>query len=285
MAARAVAILGCVNHDLGEFLRTRRARVRPDDVGLPGGGRRRVPGLRREELALLAGVSVDYYMRLEQGRTPAVSDAVLDAVARVLRLDETERAHLRNLVRPVASRKPSPQRVRPGLRRLLDRMTDVPAFVMGRRTDLLAWNGLAGALYGFEQFAPEMVNSARHAFLDPEARRFYRDWPTVAADTVAVLRLDAGRHPDDARLAALVGELSVKDETFRKLWAQHAVLEKTHGTKLFRHPVVGDLDLDYETLSFPGDPDVSLVVYTAQENSPTEERLRLLASWSASIDV
>ncbi|WP_433268839.1 helix-turn-helix transcriptional regulator [Actinosynnema sp. CS-041913] len=273
-----------MNHDLGEFLRTRRARVRPDDVGLPGGGRRRVPGLRREELALLAGVSVDYYMRLEQGRTPAVSDAVLDAVARVLRLDETERVHLRNLVRPTTARKAVPQRVRPGLRRLLDSMEEVPAFVMGRRTDLLAWNALADALYGFSDFEPDMLNNARHTFLQPETRRFYRDWPAVAADTVATLRLDAGRHPDDARLAELVGELSVKDETFRKLWAQHAVLEKTHGVKLIRHPVVGDLDLDYEMLRLPGDPGLHLGVYTAEEGSPTEERLRLLASWSASVD-
>ncbi|MBB5956069.1 PAS domain-containing protein [Saccharothrix tamanrassetensis] len=274
-----------MNHDLGEFLRTRRARVRPDDVGLPGGGRRRVPGLRREELALLAGVSVDYYMRLEQGRTPAVSDAVLDAVARVLKLDETERTHLRNLVRPTTARKVAPQRARPGLRRLLDSMGAVPAFVMGRRAEVLAWNALAEALYGFADLEPEMRNSARYSFLHPEARTFYRDWPAIAADTVAVLRLDAGRYPDDARLAALVGELSVKDETFRKLWAQHAVLEKTHGTKLIHHPVVGDLDLDYEMMRLPGDPGLHLAVYTAKENSPTEERLRLLASWSASVDV
>ncbi|GAB2991450.1 helix-turn-helix transcriptional regulator [Saccharothrix stipae] len=240
-----------------------------------------MPGLRREELALLAGVSVDYYMRLEQGRTPAVSDSVLDAVARVLQLDETERAHLRNLVRPVASKRPAPQRVRPGLRRLLDMIEDVPAFVMGRRSDILAWNPLADALYGFGDLPPEDRNSARHTFLRPESRTFYRDWPTVAADMVAFLRLDAGRYPDDARLAALVGELSVKDETFRKLWAQHKVLEKTHGTKLMHHPVVGDLDLDYETLRPTGDPDVVLAVYTAKVGSPTEERLTLLASWAA----
>ncbi|MCC8251644.1 helix-turn-helix transcriptional regulator [Saccharothrix luteola] len=270
-----------MNHDLGEFLRSRRARVRPDDVGLPGGGRRRVPGLRREELAMLAGVSVDYYMRLEQGRTPAVSDSVLDAVARVLRLDETERAHLRNLVRPAPAKRPAPQRVRPGLRRLLEMAVDVPAFVMGRRSDILAWNPLADALYGFGDLPPEDRNSARHTFLRPESRTFYRDWPTVAADMVAFLRLDAGRYPDDARLAALVGELSVKDETFRKLWAQHKVQEKTHGTKLMHHPVVGDLDLDYETLQPTGDPDVVLAVYTARVGSPTEERLKLLASWSA----
>ncbi|MDQ2589238.1 helix-turn-helix transcriptional regulator [Saccharothrix yanglingensis] len=271
-----------MNHDLGEFLRTRRARVRPDDVGLPGGGRRRVPGLRREELALLAGVSVDYYVRLEQGRTPAVSDAVLDAVARVLRLDETERAHLRNLVRPAPAKRPAPQRVRPGLRRLLEMVGDVPAFVMGRRADILAWNPLADALYGFGGLGEEDRNSARHTFLRPEARTFYRDWPTVAADMVAFLRLDAGRYPDDARLAALVGELSVKDETFRTLWAQHKVMEKTHGTKLIAHPVVGDLDLDYESLRPAGDADFTLAVYTAKAGSPTEERLKLLASWAAS---
>ncbi|MEU5693786.1 helix-turn-helix transcriptional regulator [Actinosynnema sp. NPDC020468] len=271
-----------MNHDLGEFLRTRRARVRPDDVGLPGGGRRRVPGLRREELALLAGVSVDYYMRLEQGRTPAVSDAVLDAVAGVLRLDETERLHLRNLVRPAKVRRPAPQRVRPGVRRLLEMTGDVPAFVMGRRSDILAWNPLAGALYGFAEQDPELRNSARYAFLDPAARTFYRDWPSVAADVVAYLRLDAGAHPEDPRLAALVGELSVKDEGFRKLWAQHAVLEKTHGTKLLRHPVVGDLDLDYESLRLPGEEHLSLAFYTAPAGSPTEERLKLLASWAAS---
>ncbi|MBB4968248.1 helix-turn-helix transcriptional regulator [Saccharothrix violaceirubra] len=272
-----------MNHDLGEFLRSRRARVRPDDVGLPGGGRRRVPGLRREELALLAGVSVDYYMRLEQGRTPAVSDAVLDAVSRVLRLDETERAHLRNLVRPARSRRSAPRRVRTGVLRLLESMADVPAFVLGRRTEVLAWNSLAGALYGFDDAAPEMRDSARHTFLDPDARSFYREWDTVAADQVAFLRLDAGRHPDDPLLAALVGELSVKDATFRELWARHAVLEKTHGTKLLRHPVVGDLDLDYETFRLPGEPDLALCVYTAPVGSPTQERLRLLASWSAPI--
>ncbi|MGM1058907.1 helix-turn-helix transcriptional regulator [Saccharothrix sp. Mg75] len=271
-----------MNHDLGEFLRTRRARVRPDDVGLPGGGRRRVPGLRREELALLAGVSVDYYVRLEQGRTPAVSDSVLDAVARVLRLDETERAHLRNLVRPAPAKRPAPQRLRPGLRRLLEMVGDVPAFVMGRRSDILAWNPLADALYGFGGMREEDRNSARHTFLRPEARAFYRDWPTVAADMVAFLRLDAGRNPDDARLAALVGELSVKDETFRTLWAQHKVREKTHGTKLIAHPVVGDLDLDYESLRPAGDEDFTLAVYTARAGSPTEERLKLLASWAAS---
>ncbi|MFC7623976.1 helix-turn-helix transcriptional regulator [Microlunatus sp. GCM10028923] len=273
-----------MSHDLGEFLRSRRARVRPEDVGLPGGGRRRVAGLRREELALLAGVSVDYYVRLEQGRTPAVSDAVLDAVARVLRLDETERSHLRNLVRPARRRRPAAQRVRPGLSRLLEMAGDVPAFVMGRRSEVLAWNPLADAVYGFSGMPPAERNSARHTFLRPEARLFYRDWPSVAADMVAFLRLDAGRYPDDAELAALVGELSMKDDTFRTLWAEHTVLEKTYGAKLINHPLVGELDLAYESLRPSGDPDLTLALYTAAAGSPTEERLRLLASWAASPD-
>lgn len=268
---------------MGEFLRSRRARVSPEDVGLPGGGRRRVPGLRREELALLAGVSVDYYMRLEQGRTPAVSDAVLDAVARVLRLDETEREHLRNLVRPAPRKRPAPQRLRPGLRRMLEMMGDMPTFIMGRRADVLAWNPLAGALYSFEDLPRSMHNAARYTFLHPYARTFYRDWPQVAAETVAYLRLDAGRHPEDEVLAAMVEELSVKDELFRKLWAQHPVVEKTHGLKRMRHPVVGDLDLHYETLTLPADPDIALNTYTAPAGSVAEERLRLLASWGASV--
>lgn len=280
-----MAILGDVSHDLGEFLRSRRARVRPEDVGLPGGGRRRVAGLRREELALLAGVSVDYYVRLEQGRTPAVSDAVLDAVARVLRLDETERTHLRNLVRPARRRRPAAaQRVRPGLTRLLEMAGDVPAFVMGRRSEILAWNPLADAVYDFSGMPPAERNSARHTFLRPEARLFYRDWPSVAADMVAFLRLDAGRYPDDAELAGLIGELSMKDDTFRTLWAEHTVLEKTYGAKLINHPVVGELDLAYESLRPSGDPDLTLAMYTAPAGSPTEERLRLLASWAASPD-
>ncbi|GAB3767651.1 helix-turn-helix transcriptional regulator [Microlunatus parietis] len=273
-----------MSHDLGEFLRSRRARVRPEDVGLPAGGRRRVAGLRREELALLAGVSVDYYVRLEQGRTPAVSDAVLDAVARVLRLDETERSHLRNLVRPARRRRPASQRVRPGLSRLLEMAGDLPAFVMGRRSDILAWNPLADAVYDFSSMQPAERNSARHTFLRPEARLFYRDWPAVAADMVAFLRLDAGRYPDDAELAALIGELSMKDDTFRTLWAEHTVLEKTYGAKLINHPVVGELDLAYESLRPSGDPDLTLAMYTAAAGSPTEERLRLLASWAASPD-
>ncbi|WP_253769514.1 helix-turn-helix transcriptional regulator [Goodfellowiella coeruleoviolacea] len=267
---------------IGEFLRARRARIRPEELGLPSYGRRRVPGLRREELAQLAGVSVDYYVRLEQGRSPSVSDAVLDAIGRVLRLDRTEQAHLRALVRPGSSAAAPDQRVvRPGLRRVLEMMTDLPAFVLGRRMDFLAWNRLGDAVMGFERMAPADRNAARYAFLHPEARAYYPNWAEVAEETVAHLHLDAGRYPDDPELAALLGELSARDETFRRLWARHDVREKSHGRKLIRHPVVGELDLGYETFPSPGDVDQLLVVYTAEAGSATQERLRLLASWRA----
>ena len=273
-----------MNRELGEFLRTRRARVRPDQVGLPEHGRRRVPGLRRDELARLAGVSVEYYVRLEQGRGPNVSDAVLDALAVALRLDPTEHAHLRDLARP-ARRGPAPVRraelVRPGLRLLLDSMADVPAFVLGARMDVLAWNDLGDAVGGFAALPPEHRNAARQVFLDPAAREYYPQWPVVAAETVAYLRLSAGRRAADPKLAALVGELSLADPVFRELWAAHEVQEKTHGRKLVDHPVVGRLDLRYETLALPGDPDQVLVAYLAEPGSATAERLALLASWAA----
>jgi transcriptional regulator with XRE-family HTH domain len=279
-----------MENTFGEYLRSRRARIRPEDLGLPEYGRRRVPGLRREEVAQLAGVSVDYYVRLEQGRGTHVSDAVLDAVARVLGLDATEQAHLRDLARPApaeAVRAPArakgrgraAQRVRPGVRVLLDGMADTPAFVLGHRMDVLAWNALAAAVNGFP--ADGTPNMARTAFLDPAARALYRDWPAVAAETVAHLRLYAGRHPRDARLTALVGELSVRSEDFRRLWADHQVKEKTYGVKRLHHPFAGDLDFGYETLALPGDPDQLLVAYTAPKGSPTAERLSLLASWTA----
>ncbi|MFI7385927.1 helix-turn-helix transcriptional regulator [Streptomyces sp. NPDC049813] len=273
--------------DIGDFLRSRRARIRPGDVGLPGHGRRRVPGLRREEVAQLAGVSVDYYIRLEQGRGSSVSDAVLDAVARVLRLDETERTYLRAVARPAPGgrraqdgRAPAPQ-VRAGLRLLLDTIDRAPAFVLGRRMDVLAWNALGDALLGFSALAPEERNMPRQVFLAPAARELYPQWPAVAAETVAYLRLDAGAHPRDPRLASLIGELSLASEDFRRLWADHQVRAKTYGTKRMRHPVAGDLVLPYETLSVAGDSDQALVVYTPEPGSVTEERLRLLGSWAA----
>ena len=272
-----------MDQEIGEFLRARRSRIRPEELGLPSYGRRRVAGLRREELAQAAGVSVDYYIRLEQGRGSAVSDAVLDAVARVLRLDPTEHEHLRNLARPGPRRlvRGGTAAVRPGLQRMLDTATDAPAFILGRRMDILAWNRLADAVSDFQALPVAERNAARHTFLHPDAPEFYPDWAAVAAETVAYLRLDAGRHPDDRRLATLVGELSMNSEAFRLLWARHDVKEKTHGIKWIHHPVVGELRFDYETFAPPGDPDLLLVVYTAQSGSPTEERLRLLASWTA----
>jgi transcriptional regulator with XRE-family HTH domain len=271
-----------VDQSIGEFLRSRRARIQPCDVGLPEYGRRRVPGLRREELAQLAGVSVDYYVRLEQGRSPSVSDAVLDAIARALRLDATESAHLRNLARPGRpARVPErPQRVRPGLLRMLEMMRDIPAFILGRRMDVLAWNPLADAVTGFSGL--DRPNAARHAFLYPAGRALYPEWEAVAAETVAYLRLHAGRYPDDTRMADLVEELSAGSEAFRRLWAGQDVVEKTHGPKLIHHPQVGELEFRFETFAPPGDEDQLLVAYTVAAGSPAEERLRLLAADQAS---
>ncbi|WSQ15378.1 helix-turn-helix transcriptional regulator [Streptomyces sp. NBC_01231] len=276
-----------MNAGLGDLLRSRRARIRPEEVGLPGHGRRHVPGLRREEVAQLAGVSVDYYIRLEQGRSPSVSDAVLDAIARVLRLDDTEQEYLRTVARPAVTRRtssppgPASQKVRPGLRILLDTMDKAPAFVLGRRMDVLAWNALGDAVVGFSQIPPGERNMPRQVFLNPQARELYPDWPAVAAETVAYLRLDAGHHPHDKQLATLVGELSLGSEDFRRLWADHQVKEKTYGAKRMVHPVVGELSMPYETLTVTGEPDQMLVVYTPEPGSRTEERLRLLASWAA----
>ncbi|MFJ8825761.1 helix-turn-helix transcriptional regulator [Streptomyces sp. NPDC102467] len=272
--------------DIGDFLRSRRARIRPEEVGLPGHGRRRVAGLRREEVAQLAGVSVDYYIRLEQGRGTSVSDAVLDAVARVLRLDDTEQTYLRAVARPAGTRRraaerPAAQRVRPGLRLLLDTIEKAPAFVLGRRMDVLAWNALGDAVLGFSAMRPKDRNMPRQVFLAPAARDLYPEWPAVAAETVAYLRLDAGAHPQDPQLASLVGELSLASKDFRRLWADHQVKEKSNGAKRMLHPVAGELALPYETLTVTGEPDQMLVVYTPEPGSVTEERLRMLGSWAA----
>ncbi|MCP2340709.1 helix-turn-helix transcriptional regulator [Actinomadura rupiterrae] len=270
--------------ELGEFLRSRRARLRPEELGLPDyGGRRRVPGLRREELALLAGVSVDHYVRLEQGRTLHFSEEVLDAVARALRLNPAEREHLFRLARPWSGTDaPSPpQTVRPGLRRLLDAAPDVPAYVVGRDTDVLAWNRLAAALItDFGALPPEERNLARLVCLDEGVRALYEDWPGKVADVAAFLRLDSSRHPDDPRTAALIEELSAESAQFRTAWAEHQVKDKTHGRYIYLHPVVGRLDLAYETLRLPDDPDQALIAHTVEEGSPSEAALRLLATLS-----
>lgn len=261
--------------DLGRFLRSRRARIRPEEAGLPAHGRRRVTGLRREEVALLAGVSVDYYIRLEQERVRNVSDEVLDAVARVLHLDATERAHLRRLLRPQGHWAAPSDRVRPGVQLLLDMADAVPAFVLGPRMDVLAWNALADRINGFSDVPAGELNMARQTFLSPRARSLYPDWPAVAAETIAYLRLYAGRHPDDPLLDALVADLSAEPH-FRRLWEEHRVAEKTFGTKLMRHPDLGDLDFAYETLALPGEPDLLIVMYTADPASPTGRTLARL---------
>ncbi|WP_052849333.1 helix-turn-helix transcriptional regulator [Streptomyces avicenniae] len=263
---------------IGDFLRSRRARLLPGDVGLPEHGRRRVPGLRREEVAQLAGVSVDYYVRLEQGRGPSVSDAVLDAIARVLRLDGAEREYLYALARPArrGGVPPGAEEVRPGLRLLLDGMAGTPAFVLGRRMDVLAWNAAGDAVMGFSGMGPGTPDIPRHCFLDPASRVLYPEWPLVAAECVAFLRLAAGRHPQDGRLAALVDELAVLSEDFRRLWADQGVTEKTFGVKRLRHATAGDLTFAYETLRAPADEDQLLVVYTPEPGTGTAERLGAL---------
>ena len=270
--------------ELSEFLRTRRARLKPQDVGLPDLGRhRRVPGLRREELAQLAGVSVAYYTRLEQGNGRNVSAEVLDAIARALRLSDAEQAHLTHLARPGRRRKrpePRSRQARPALRQLLDAMETVPAYVVGRRSEILAWNRMATAVFGdWGALPPQERNWARLVFLDPAHRELFVEWDQKAYDMVAYLRMDAGRHPDDPRLSALVGELSVKSEEFRRLWATHDVKEKSYGVKRMRHPLVGDLTLSFETFRLVDDDEQAFVTYHAEPGSPSADALRLLASW------
>jgi len=272
-----------MSDELGEFLRSRRARLTPADAGLHATGARRVPGLRREEVARLAGVSVDYYVRIERGRDVNVSPSVLDALARALRLTEAERDHLFTVARPVSTRRRSlpPQRVRPALIRLLSSLPDHPAVVLGRRLDVLASNSLARALYtDFDALPHRERNMARYLFLDDGARTLYVDWAGAARSVVGALHLYAGHHPHDPLLAELVGELSVRDADFRRWWADQEVSRRTHGRKHFHHPVVGDLVLDYEALAATGDPDQVLGVNSAEPGSPSEAALRLLASWS-----
>ncbi|GID63678.1 DNA-binding protein [Actinoplanes cyaneus] len=273
---------------LGEFLRSRRARLSPDELGLAGGGgQRRVPGLRREELALLAGVSVDHYVRLEQGRTLHFSESVLDAVARALRLDPVERAHLYRLARPVPAGRPRERQVvRPGLLRLLRSVGDVPAYVIGRAADVLAWNEVAAALLtDFGAATPGQRNMARLVLLDEGIRRLYEDWPAKVRDVAGYLRLDVARHPDDPRTAALVEELLAASPVFRAAWGEHGLKDKTHGEYVYRHPVVGRLELGFEALRLPDDPDQALVVHTVEEGSPSEAALRLLASSATALRV
>ncbi|WP_066375785.1 helix-turn-helix transcriptional regulator [Herbidospora mongoliensis] len=269
---------------VGEFLRARRARISPDAVGLPLDVRpRRVPGLRREEVASLAGVSVDYYVKLERGHTRGVSRSVWEALARALRLDETERAHLYDLIAAetgqILRREPLPrQRVSPRLLNLVNSLDQVPAMVQGRCMDVLAANDLFKALYvGFTG-----RNMARFILLDPAAKALYPDWPQVARSVVAILRLYAGSHLDDPGLTTLIEDLSRGSDLFRQVWGEHSVDRHADGRKRFRHPVVGELTLNYETFLAAGDPEQSVVLFHADPGSPSADALRLLGSWHAS---
>jgi transcriptional regulator with XRE-family HTH domain len=275
-------------NDIREFLSSRRARITPEMSGLPVyGGNRRVPGLRREEVALLAGVSVDYYTRLERGNLGGVSEGVLDALARALQLDEAEREHLFDLARATTSRarrKAAPQRIRPGLQRLLDSISD-PAWVRNWRLDFVAANRLGFALHS-ELFADPVrpVNTARFVFLNPNSHKYFPEWDRSANDIVAILRTEAGRHPYDRGLSDLVGELSTRSADFRTRWAAHNVRLHRTGLKLIHHPVVGDLELNYEAMEFPADPGLTMFAYSAEPSSPSDDGLKLLASWAATQD-
>jgi transcriptional regulator with XRE-family HTH domain len=278
-------------NEIREFLTSRRAKLTPEQAGLRTyGGSRRVPGLRREEVALLAGVSVDYYTRLERGHAGGVSETVLEALARALQLDEAERAHLFDLTRAANAtarnrRRATPERVRPGVRRLLDAITGAPAFVRNGRMDILAANRLGRALYADMFNGPRRPpNTAWFVFLDPRAPGFYVDWEQVANDAVAILRAEAGRSPYDRALSDLVGELSTQSELFARLWAAHDVRDHTAGVKRFHHAVVGDLILSFETMALAADTGLTMFTYTAEEGSKSDEALRLLASWTATLD-
>uniref|UniRef100_A0AAU3GS36 Helix-turn-helix transcriptional regulator n=1 Tax=Streptomyces sp. NBC_01401 TaxID=2903854 RepID=A0AAU3GS36_9ACTN len=265
--------------DLAGFLRIRRSRVDPASVGIPVDSRRRVEGLRREEVAHLSGVSVDYYVRLEQGRATQPSGQILDALARVLGLDETERGHLYRLARQRRRRVKAPGgRVRPELLRVLGLIPDAPALIMDHRLDVLAGNRLAGSLFG--RPVPGM-NTARHIFLDEAERGLYADWETCTLDVVGHLRLAAGKYPDDPRLASLIGELAMGSERFRRLWARADVRARAHGRKAYMHPLVGLLELHQENFALPGESSMELLVLSAPPGSPAEDRLRLLASLDA----
>jgi len=278
-------------NDIREFLTSRRERLTPHAAGLPDfGGRRRVKGLRREEVALLAGMSTEYYVRLERGNATGVSEAILNGISRALRLDEAEHAHLYALVRaanqgadPGRRRGPSrPERVRPNVQQLIDAMSTVPVFVQNGRLDAVATNRLGRALFSEMFVMPHRpTNAARFTFLDPRARTFYRDWEGTARQIVALLRAEAARSPYDRILSDLVGELSTRVDLFRTLWASHDVREHRTGTKNIHHPVVGDLDLTFEAMDLTSDPGLQLLAFSAAPGSLTHDGLQLLASWAA----
>ncbi|MFI6034453.1 helix-turn-helix domain-containing protein [Streptomyces sp. NPDC051315] len=278
--------------EIREFLGTRRARVTPEQAGLPvyGGERRRVTGLRREEVALLAGISSEYYTRLERGNATGVSDSVIEGIAQALQLDEAERVHLLDLLRGAGTtrpprRRPAQKRVRPTVQRVLDSMRGTPAFILSGRGDILAANRLGRALFSPVYADPvRPPNNARFVFLSPHATEFFRHWDEVANDTVAMLRAEAGRDLYDRRLTDLIGELSTRSAEFRRRWAAHNVRMHTTGVKLLHHPVVGDLDLPFETFPLPDGPSQFLLTYIAEPHSPSQDALNLLASWAVTDD-
>jgi transcriptional regulator with XRE-family HTH domain len=274
------------NNDIAEFLTTRRAKITPGQAGLPSYGARRVPGLRREEVASLAGVSVEYYKRLERGNVSGVSELALEALAGALQLDEAERAHLFDLARaasPVAPKRARPikHRIRPVVQRILDQI-GAPATVRNARLDYVGANPLGRALYAplFDS-REQPANSARFTFLDPAAVDFYPEWDRVATELVAHLRSEAGRNPYDRQLSDLVGELSTRSDEFRVRWAAHNVRFHRTGAKRIHHPVVGDLELSYETMELSADDGLSVAIFTAEPGSAAQHALDLLASWTA----
>ncbi|UFR01292.1 helix-turn-helix transcriptional regulator [Streptomyces sp. Go40/10] len=271
-------------NELGEFLKARRAELTPSDVGLRGGQRRRVSGLRREEVALLAAISTEYYARIEQGRLQA-SAPLLNEIAQVLRLNDDQRTYLFELAAKENVRPATPadrQRVDTQLQRMLDDLTATPAFVIGRRTDILAWNRLAAALWAdFGRYPEQERVFVRLLFTEPWMRELYADWEEVTRLAIAQLRMESARYPGDPRLTALVDELSARDEQFRQWWDEHDVALRGKGTKKLRHPVVGELTLDWDTLTCATDPEQSIIVWTAAPGSPSHDALRLLASWDA----
>jgi transcriptional regulator with XRE-family HTH domain len=275
--------------EVREFLASRRAKIRPEQAGLPlYGTRRRVPGLRREEVAQLAGLSTDYYTRLEKGNLRSASDSVLEAISRALQLDDAEYAHLLDLARaardgarPVRRRTPAKQ-ARASLQHMLDAMSSAAAFVANGRLDVVASNSLFRSLQPDVFDTPtQPPNLARYCFLDARSEGFYDKWAVTADITVAILRTEAGRAPHDRALSDLVGELATRSDEFRTRWARHDVRLHQHGTKTFRHPLVGELALDYNTIPLPADPGLSLTAYTAEPNSASAEKLALLGSWAA----
>ncbi|MER6976425.1 helix-turn-helix transcriptional regulator [Streptomyces carpinensis] len=273
-------------HDLGEFLKARRAELDPAAVGLPDGGQRRVAGLRREEVAVLAAISTDYYARLEQGRIQP-SPSVLESLARVLRLDDDQRAYLcelsdRSEYRPTAARRRPRPKTQVQWQHMIDDMAHTPALVIGPRTEVVAWNAMGAALITDFGLIPEKQRYyIRLLITDPAMKELYADWEGVTRLAIAQMRMHNANNPGDVQLAALVGELSVRDDHFRQWWAAHDVAVRDTGTKHLRHPVVGDLHLDWNAVIWAADPDLQIVVWTAEASTPTHDSLRMLASWAA----